>query len=134
MCTKISKKKNPVCKLVYNGNQFIEKEGQMEFWWNVSITTPAEVKHNKSDLPIWCRNTCKKVEFSCPADVSVTKKIKEKEDNYGPLIRKLQVTYPGYRFSFFPVIIGAMEAITIDLKLNIKKLKFYENEAAKKMI
>ena len=97
MYEKFREKKNPVCKLVYNGNQFIEKEGQMEFWWNVSITTPAEVKHNKSDLPIWCRNTktFKKVEFSCPADVSVTKKIKEKEDNYGPLIRKLQVTYPG---------------------------------------
>ena len=87
MYTKNFKKKsNPGCKLVYTKNQFIEKEGQMEFWWNVSITTPAKVKHNKPDLVIWCcdTKTCKIVEFSCPVDVDVTKKIQEKEDNYVP--------------------------------------------------
>ena len=47
---KFWKKSNLDCKLVYNENQFIEKEGQIEFWWNVSITTPAKVKHNKPDL------------------------------------------------------------------------------------
>ena len=46
---KFLKKSNPDCKLVYNENQFIEKEGQMEFWWNISITMPAKVKHNKPD-------------------------------------------------------------------------------------
>ena len=107
--------------LVYNENQFIEKEGQMEFWQNASITTPVNVKHNKPDLLIWCRDpkTCKIVEFTCPADVNVTKKIKEKEDNYGPLIRMLQVKNPEYRFSFIPVIAGAMEAVPINLKSNI---------------
>ena len=45
----------------------------------------------------------------------------------------LQVTYPEYRFSFIPVIVGAMGAIPIDLKSNIKKLGFDENEAAKIM-
>ena len=102
----------------------------MEFWWKVSITTPSKVKHNKSDLLIWCRDTktCKIL-----VDVNVTKKIQEKESNYGPLIRMLQVIYPEYRFSFIPVIVGAMGAIPIDLKSNIKKLGFDENEAAKMM-
>ena len=60
----------------------------------------------------------------------MTKKIQEKEDNYEPLIHMLEVTYHVYRFSFIPVIVGAMGAIPIDLKLNIKKLRFDENEAA----
>ena len=82
---------------------------------------------------IWCRDAkiCKIVEFSCPADVNVIKKIQEKEDNYGTLIHMLQVRYPEYGFLFIPVIVGAMGAITIDLKSNIKKLGFNENEASK---
>ena len=68
------------------------------------------------------------VKFSCPADVNVTKKILEKEDNYGPLICILQVTYSEYRFSFITVIVGAMGAIPIDLNFNIKKLRFDENK------
>ena len=51
----------------------------------------------------------------------MTKKIKEKEDNYGLLIHMLQVTYTEYKFSFIPVIVGAMGTILIDLKSNIKK-------------
>ena len=69
------------------------------------------------------------VKFSCPADVNVTKKMLEKEDNYGPLICILQVTYSEYRFSFITVTVGAMGAIPIDLNFNIKKLRFDENEA-----
>ena len=66
----------------------MEKEREMEFWWNISITMRAKFKHNKPDLLIWCHDTktCKIVEFSCPADVNVTKKMQEKEENYGPLI------------------------------------------------
>ena len=43
----------------------------------------------------------------------------------------LQVRYPVYTFSFIPVIVGAMGAIPTDLKSNIKKLRFYENETVK---
>ena len=52
------------CNLVYNETEFIEKEGQMEFWWDVSITAPVKVKHNKPDFLIWCRDTrtCKIVD------------------------------------------------------------------------
>ena len=86
---KFRKTANPDSNLVYNENEFFEKEGQMECWWNVAITTPAKVKHNKLDLLIWCRDTktCKIIDFSYPACVNVTKKIQEKEHNYGPLIR-----------------------------------------------
>ena len=43
----------------------------------------------------------------------------------------LQVRYPVYTFSFIPVIVGARGAIPTDLKSNIKKLRFYENETVK---
>lgn len=49
------------------------------------------------------------------------KKIQEKEDNYELFIHMLQVTYTEYKFPFIPVIVGAMGAIPIDLKSNIKK-------------
>lgn len=82
----------------------------MQFLWNVSIITRAKVKHNAPDLLIWCRgtNTCKIVELSCSADVKVTKKIQEKEENFGPLIHMLQVMYPEYIFLFIPIILDAM--------------------------
>ena len=83
------KKSNLDCKIVYNENQFTKKEGQMEFWWNVSITMPTKVKLNKPDLLIWCRDTetCKVVEFRCPADVNVTKMIQEKKTIMDPSYR-----------------------------------------------
>ena len=82
----------------------------MQFLWNVSIIIRAKVKHNAPDLLIWCRgtNTCKIVELSCSADVKVTKKIQEKEENFGPLIHMLQVMYPEYIFLFIPIILDAM--------------------------
>ena len=85
---KSAKKANPDCNLVYNENQFIKKEAQIKFWWNVSIITAAKVKFNKTDSLICGRNkkTCKLVQFNFSADVKVTKKTQEKDDNYGPLV------------------------------------------------
>ena len=63
---KSAKKANPDCNLVYNENQFIKKEAQIKFWWNVSIITAAKVKFNKTDSLICGRNkkTCKLVQFN----------------------------------------------------------------------
>ena len=44
------------------------------------------------------------------------------ECDNGPFLVMLQVTYSVNKFAFIPVIIGAMGAIPIDLKLNIKDL------------
>ena len=48
--------------------------------------------NSKPDLIIWNSEvkTCQMVEFSCPADVNVSKKVSEKENIYGPLIRSMQ--------------------------------------------
>ena len=44
-------------------------------------------------------------EFSCPTDINIGKKIKEKIDNYGPLIRNLQMMYKNFDFKFILIIL-----------------------------
>ena len=48
----------------------------------------------------------------------------EKLENYGPLIRTLQHTHPNYKFSFVPIIIGALGTVPKDLCENIRQLDF----------
>ena len=72
---------------------------------------------------------CNVVEFSRPADINVSKKVQEKEDNYGPLLRAMQLTYPEYKFTFTPIIVGALGKIPKELLENIKKLGFKDIEA-----
>ena len=59
------------------------------------------------------------VEFSCPEDINVSKKVSEKENIYGPLIRSLQLLYPDYKFESIPIIVGALVSIPIGLGFNI---------------
>ena len=125
------KKKNPECKIEYKGDEFIDEENGIEYWWNVAIKTAVKVRHNRPDLVVWNNETknCFIIEFSCPADVNVTRKAAEKLENYGPLIRTLQLTYPEFKFSFIPVIIGALGTVPKNLLENIKQLNFNEKEA-----
>ena len=44
-------------------------------------------------------------EFSCPTDINIGKEIKEKIDNYGPLIRNLQMMYKNFDFKFILIIL-----------------------------
>ena len=39
------------------------------------------------------------------------KELKDEIDNYGPLIRNLQVMYENYDFKFIPIVIGAIEYV-----------------------
>ena len=55
-------------------------------------------------------------EFSCPADINISKEIAEMTDNYGPLIRNLQIMYPQYRFKFVRIIVGAFGWVLKSLK------------------
>ena len=123
-------KNNKDSHIQYEGDEFIAKDGDHEYWRNVSIKTPAKVRHNKLELLIWnlLEKHCNVIEISCPADVNVTKKTQEKKDNYGPLMRMLQLMYPDYTFTFIPVIIGALCTIPKDLATNIKKLGFAKKE------
>ena len=90
----------PGCKVEYPAAEFIHCEGNIEYWWNLSIKTAIKTKNNKPDLIIWNNEvkTCQVVEFSCPTDINFSKKlISEKENIYGPLIHSMQLLYPDYK-------------------------------------
>ena len=63
-----------------NEQEYIQKVGDNEYWRNLPINTVQKVPHNKPDLVIWNTKdkTCNIVEFSCPADINITKKEEEK--------------------------------------------------------
>ena len=65
--------------------------GNTEYWWNVSVETATRLQHNKPDIVVWDhdRKTCKVIEVSCSADGNVSRKVDEKIETYGPLIRNL---------------------------------------------
>ena len=106
------KKIDPHRKITYSDG-LIEVTEEKEFWWNAKIKTNTNVKNNRSDLIIWDLNSkeCQVVEFSYPGDINVTRKIQEKENTYGLLLRNLQILYPGYSYQIIPIIIGALGSI-----------------------
>ena len=75
------------------------------------------------------KKNCHIIEFSCLADVNVTKKAAEKLGNYGLLIRTLQLTHPNFKFSFVPIITGALIPVPKDLHENIRQLDFNKKES-----
>ena len=128
----LRKKLEPGIKIRYDENsEFIYTHENIEYWWNLSIKTASKVRHNKPDMIVWDTKvkSCKIVEFSCPADVNVVKKVAEKENIYGPLIRNMQLMYKEYKFSFIPIIVGALGTIPKCLNEDIQKLGFTNAEA-----
>ena len=74
---------------------------------------------------------CQVIEFSCPADINVLRKVEEKVPAYGPLIRNLQIMYKDYRFKMLPVVVGAPGTIPNAIKGSLKKTKFSKIEINK---
>ena len=42
----------PGCKVEYPADEFIHSEGNIEYWWNLSVKTAMKTKNNKPDLII----------------------------------------------------------------------------------
>ena len=60
----ISKKNHPEIEALkeINEQEYIQKLGDNEYWWNLSINTAQKIQHNKPDLVIW--NTKRKLVIS----------------------------------------------------------------------
>ena len=69
---------------------------------------------------IWNHNEklCSIIKFNCPAVINIPRKINEKMNNYGPLLRNLQILYPEYKFEMIPVVVGAPGYVPKCLTLN----------------
>ena len=125
------KKYSPDKKITLsNESEYIYTEKHSEYWWNVSIKTATKVPHNKPGLIIWNWETkvCTIVEFSCPLDINARKKVSEKLEVYAPLVRNLQIMYPGYKFEIAPIVVGAMGYVPKCLVTYLKMVGFEGNE------
>ena len=125
------KKYSPDKKITLsNESEYIYTEKHREYWWNVSLKTATKVPHNKPDLIIWNWKTkvCTIVEFSCPLDINAIKKVSEKLEVYAPLVRNLQIMYPGYKFEIAPIVVGAMGYVP---KCLVTYLKWLDSKAEK---
>ena len=91
-------------------NEFVQKDNEYEYWWNISIKAISKIPHNKPDVVIWNQNEklCTIIEFSCPAGIIVLRKIDQKMNIYCPLLRNLQILYPEYKFDMIPIVVGAL--------------------------
>ena len=121
----------PGCKVEYSADEFIHCEGNIEYWWNLSAKKAIKTKNNKPDLIIWNNEgkTCQVVEFSCPTDINVSKKVSEKENIYGSLIRSMQLLYSDYKFELISIIVGALGLIPTCLLQGIEHLGFTGKES-----
>ena len=111
-------------------NEFIDVWEQREYWWNVPVKTCTKVKHNRPDIVSWNHRDrhCLIIEVSCPLDINIVEKEREKENNYGSLIRNMQLMYPGYTFTFIPVIVGATGYVTKMLPNHLNQAGFKDQE------
>ena len=119
------------CEVEYPADEFIHSEGNIEYWCNLSMKTATKIKNDKPDLIIWNNEvkTCQVVEFNCPTDINVSKKVSEKDNIYGPLICSMQLLNPDYKFEFIPVIIGALGSVPTCLLQGIECLGFIGKES-----
>ena len=130
---------NPVAEVIYNEilkQNDIENHNDhpvnvlvtenIDLWWDQKITTPTAVAHNKPDIVIWDKHekTCTIIDVSVPLDMNITKKAKEKRDNYISLASELQRVYREYKFRVVPIIIGALGVIPKTLKSHLSELNF----------
>ena len=102
-----------------------------EFWWDIPNKTSRNIKHSTPDMIIWNYKDCHCtiIEFSCPTDTSIGKKIKEKIDNYVALIRTLQMMYENYDFKFIPIVIGAMGYVRKTLNRYLQDLELSQKQS-----
>lgn len=128
---------NPVAKVIYDeilqANNIENKEKQpirvissddCDVWWDMKITMPSGVEHNKPDIVVWKKKEklCQVIDISVPLDKNIDKKFQEKRNNYIPLISEMQRIYRDYKFEIIPVIIGALGTITNELKHSIANI------------
>ena len=106
---------------------------ECEVWWDEKVLLPAGVKHNKPDIIVWDKKEkrCFIVEISVPADININRKIKEKYDNYYPLVGELQRMYHEYQYKIIPIIVGALGLIPKELEKNINDIGFEDFETSK---
>ena len=110
--------------------EYIYKVPLQEQWWNILKKTATKIQHNKPDWVIWNKETklCSVIEFSCPLDTNIGRKVNKKLETHGPLIQNIQILYPNYKYEVAPIIIGTMGYAPKSLFNYLKMIRFDERE------
>ena len=50
---RVREKANVEAKIVYENDDFITTDGEVNYWWNVFLKTPSSVRHYKPEKVVW---------------------------------------------------------------------------------
>ena len=106
--------------------QDIWKSEMIELWWDYSIKTISQVRHNKPDIVFWLpeKKTCCIIDICIPLDENVHKQEKQKVDTYTELKVALLRLYPNYEIYIVPIVLGATGVVTTSLVTNLGTIGF----------
>ena len=82
----------------------------LKLWWDYSIKTTPQVKHNKPDIVLWIPSSmkCFIIDVCVPLYENIHTQEKEKNDKYTQLKVALLRLYPSYEYNIVPIVLGAM--------------------------
>ena len=69
------------------------------------------------------------IEFSCPLDIKINKKVNKTLETCGPLVCNLQIMYPEHKAEVAPIVIGTMRYVPKCLINYLKMIGFNKNES-----
>ena len=119
---------NQVARIIYqelmNHDRVIYKPPEVtrtedkEIWWDVYVTTPRKVEHNRLDMVLWdLKNIkCTITEISVPLGTNLEFTYKSKQEKYVSLVCQLQQLYWRYIYSVIVITVGALGALPKILK------------------
>ena len=94
----------------------------LEMWWDRPITLPRKIPNNHPDIVVSDKVslTCTIIDISVPLDLNISRKIKDKQNDYMLLMGELQTLYPTFKYKIVSVVIGAYGTVTTQLKQHLQ--------------
>ena len=120
---------NQVTRIIYqelmNHDRVIYKPPEVtrtedkEIWWDVYVTMPGNVEHNRPDMVLWDlkNRKCTIIEISVPLDTNLELAYKSKQQKC-----QLQQLYQRYTYSIIVITVGALGAVPKNLEENLQCL------------
>ena len=102
----------------------VTKTEDKEIWWDVYVTAPRKVEHNRPDMVLWDlqNKRCTIIEISVPLDTILEFAYKSKQEKYVSLVCQLQQLYRRYTYSVIVITVGALGAVSKNLEENLQCL------------
>ena len=94
-------------RVIYKPPEVTRTEDK-EIWWDVYVTTPGKVEHNRPDMVLWDlkNRKCTIIEISVPLDTNLEFAYKRKQEKYVSLVCHLQQLHWRYTYSMISSLLG----------------------------